>query len=241
MLYLSCLPADMVSSVLLHFSTEELLDVIARFETNPIFQELLNSQTIWTEIWKHNVSTIVKPTGNICQKYKTLCKDIEKINTKLSQISYLAMVGYDVMLYKIADNLEMRNYALGQTMANGFKQIAERLIQLGVDNYDELLINAAYNGYEDLVELAVERGATGYNNAIPWAAMKGHVRIVDRMLQLGANDYNITLVMAGHAGHKDIVDKMLRLGANNYADAMASIGNTEIVELIKSYRDKHRN
>lgn len=73
-LYLQVLPMDLLPSLLLNFSSEELL-VMLQLRYTRCFDMIFKSQIFWNQVWKRDISTIISVPDNIydaCMKYKEI-------------------------------------------------------------------------------------------------------------------------------------------------------------------------
>lgn len=214
-LYLQVLPMDLLPSLLLNFSSEELL-VMLQLRYTRCFDMIFKSQVFWNAVWKRDISTIIDAPVDIytaCMKYQEIHEFLISDHGS-DKIHYLATHGYDVLLCK-------------------------RLIDLG--SYNWAMMWAASGGQIKIVDKMLELGANNYNDTLSAAISKGHLEIAELMVALGANNHTSALASAAYNGHLPIVELMLKLGANNYNDALwhSTLNNhTEISELIRKYQNR---
>jgi ankyrin repeat protein len=114
------------------------------------------------------------------------------------------------------------NFAMAQAAEGGQRDFVERMIQLGADDFDGAMVYAAEVGQRDIVERMIQLGADDFNRAMLFAAGAGQRDIVERMIQLGARDSfnNAAMANAAEGGHRDMVELLIELGADDFNRAM---------------------
>lgn len=241
--YFSRLPPDLLPSLFINLSSEDILTVMPDIKLLSGFRILSKSRDFWLTLWRRDVSSFIDVPGNIQKAYTNVFKKITSMD-KGEKMCYCAAEGYDIILYPLLQNLKDYNWALVNAASEGHVSIVETMLKLGADcvsismrqaaskhhievvkvllsrgtyNNNEVLGLAANKADMELLELMLESGANDYNIAMSEAAKSGHIKIVHMMLQRGANNYNETMKAAAREGHKEIVELMLNLGANDYS------------------------
>ena len=101
---------------------------------------------------------------------------------------------------------------------------------------NEAMYHAAKGGHKELVEKFISLGANEWNWGMRGAAEGGHEDLVEKFISLGANEWSYGMYGAAYSGHKDLVDYFISLGANDWYLGMeyaAQGGHKELVEFFK--------
>lgn len=267
-LYFSLLPFDLLTPLLLHFNSEELLTILSELESIPDFSHLLSSTHFWKQIWKRDISSYRALPSNPYKIYKEIFSKLSKFRYNSDKIMYLTENGYDILLLPMISTVHDYNdvmesaaktgqielvnlmlkkgarsyhWAMVYAARHGHISIVKLMLEKGADSYNQVMVEAAAAGHIDIVELMLQNGATDYNGAMINAAYGGHTNIVKLMLEKGADDYNGSMVNASDGGHIEIVKLMLQEGATNYNPAMINAAHGGHIEIVKLMLEKGAN
>jgi len=104
--------------------------------------------------------------------------------------------------------------------------------EFGLTNYNRIMSTAANKGRRDIVDKMLALGADNYNSAASSAAQNPQsVDIVYRMIELGADNFNGIMFNAAGAGSEELVDDMIQRGANDYNTAAFNALNRKHYDL----------
>jgi ankyrin repeat protein len=133
-----------------------------------------------------------------------------------------------------------KNIALSQAVANGHRQVVDRILELTGEPFqvEVCLENAAYGGHLDLVEKFIVFGAHDYGQALVKAVQNGHRDVTSRLLELNPVElrYNWGLIGAAMGGHLDLVKSFLAQGATKVGHAFAVAVNFKQLEVMSYLR-----
>lgn len=68
----------------------------------------------------------------------------------------------------------------------GHINIVKLMLDLGANNYNKAIIEAAYYGWGDIVKLMLEKGANNYDTALSYAIKGDDFDVICMLLQKGA-------------------------------------------------------
>ncbi len=132
-------------------------------------------------------------------------------------------------------HMDIVEFILRKQNINGYGPTFE------MEDYEQIMTEAAYFGHINIVELMLSKGINDINSAMLQAAHGGRINIVRSMLRLGANEYNETMAAAAGGGHMDIIQLMLDRGANNYNETCKKAIQTKNYENIRQLIGNHIN
>ncbi|MCZ9923664.1 ankyrin repeat domain-containing protein [Brachyspira hyodysenteriae] len=125
-------------------------------------------------------------------------------------------------------------------------EMAELLIDSGVNDLNRALMSASEKGHLEIVKLLIDSGANDLNGALMSASENGHLEVVKYLLDSGADvnaKYNDTwhsktaLMFASEKGHLEVVKYLIDKGADDLNIALTSAaknGHSEVAEFLKS-------
>ncbi|MCZ9954779.1 ankyrin repeat domain-containing protein [Brachyspira hyodysenteriae] len=101
-------------------------------------------------------------------------------------------------------------------------EMAELLIDSGVNDLNGALMSSSENGHLEVVKYLLDSGAdvnAKYNDtwhsktALMFASEKGHLEVVKYLIDKGADDLNIALTSAAKNGHSEVAEFLKSKGA----------------------------
>jgi len=236
--YFSILPFDLFTPLMLYFSSIELFDILPELKTLPEFYHLFFSKIVWNELWKRDISTIVKPPSNIYEKYREI---LNIFNPFSKGFKHLAQNGYDVLLMPLLTSAWHYEEAVAHAAKGGQIELVKLLLNKGANVYYRIIEDALRNGHIDIVNFILEKYFKNSNilpvhNAncfLNIAARSGHIEIVKSMLERGANLYDAAMAYAAENNHVEIVELMLERGATDYNMVMNYAAGGGHIHIVK--------
>ena len=216
MTYFECLPRDLIHSLFLYFSSDELIDFIEQSPSLELMFNIKNSKIFWSQIWKRDLSSfIIPPETNMYNEYRSLLICINGYeHSEPSKLNFLAGRGLDVLLLPYLRHVNPDYFsAICHTASKGYCELTEKLVKLAPQLINTAMGSAAGGGHLDTVLRMIELGANDYGGAMVFAAIGGKMDMVKFMLDKGATNYNNALLGAKVTKHEDIVILMRGLGA----------------------------
>jgi hypothetical protein len=141
------------------------------------------------------------------------------------------MYGDSPILWKFFEKKESPNKLLYLASQYNHYPLALRAIELGADDFESAMENAAIVGNMEMLRGMIRRGADNFDTALRHAASNGHLEMVNGLLRYGPDGANEAMAFAARNGHRRIIDELIKYGANDWymAKVMAERGGHRMI------------
>lgn len=206
-LYFSILHHDLLASLLLHFSKDEIYKLLIEFKAINAFGGLFPNKDcmssslrcFWTSFWRKHISSITELLDNPYSVFDKIINDMKEQETygwveeRYWVIRYLASGGYDILLYPLLQYPSDISNAMKHAATGGHLEIIKELMKKNDPwNYDETVTLAALNRHKNVVEFMLkQRDVFEYYWLLPNAVIGGDIEIIKMILDKNPGEWAI--------------------------------------------------
>lgn len=122
-----------------------------------------------------------------------------------------------------------RNDRLREATNIGDRRIIDKMIELGADNLNEVLVMAANHGNLDLVKLFIQKGANTLSMAMISAAKFNHHDIIEFLFEQGSKSLKRSADIAAQYGSIDALKKLFELDAKIRGNVSTRIDSDSVM------------
>ena len=119
-----------------------------------------------------------------------------------------------------------------------FMLLLIKYLDLGENDWNKAMINAAKDGKMALIDFFILKGAKGWNWGMYGAAAGGHRELVDFFISKGADNWNRGMNGAAKGGHRELVDFFISKGADYWDLGMYFARKGGHKDLVKFFESK---
>jgi hypothetical protein len=132
---------------------------------------------------------------------------------------------YDLSLVELKKYEEMTpNDRMFLAAKIGDERIAKKMVELGANNFDQIVRESILNDDEKMFDFIVKYGKINFGQALIQAAYRGNDNMIDKIIEgskkysdeITQNDLNSALSAASNNLHLVTIMKLVDMGADNF-------------------------
>lgn len=255
-LYLSTLPSDLFAPLFLYFSCKELLYTLPELDRLRCDPDNWPN-ACWSAIWKRDISLHLMVPHKPYDRYIEIFKLLSCKTMYYDRTNFLAIRGYDVLLYKeldLYDNCYYYHSILLRSAEHGHVHIVKHMLQLVPKNMQyksEIIRDAAKGGHLNIIKEYIDEAKTEGNflshcrDALIGAERRNHKDVVYFLIDILEKHCNANALsriyheilknILDNDTDIDIIKQFLKLNATvdyEILETAAKMGNVNIFELL---------
>ena len=147
-------------------------------------------------------------------------RKLKNINLKSQNNDFNNNLDYLDIYNKINKYINLY-YSLKWNAKDGHLKVVQFLVEYGMNNYNDVLLQSSYNGHLEIVKYIIEKGAKNINESLILSAKYNKLEVVKFLINNGADihvDNEYILRYSAQTGHTEIVKYLIENGANIHID-----------------------